>query len=84
VEENKRYSSWEIANHHGHQRSQHHPHFIETWGGEPRVTCTIRDKELQAKRLHFETCTLQQDLLKKAEEIHTVMTGDDERGTCMY
>jgi hypothetical protein len=47
--------------------------------GKPRVPRTIGDKELQAKRLHFETCLLQQDLLRKAEEIHTVMSGDDER-----
>jgi hypothetical protein len=47
--------------------------------GKPRVTRTIGDKELEAKRLHFETCLLQQDLVKKAEEIHTVMSGDDER-----
>jgi hypothetical protein len=55
------------------------PASLKDGEGKPRVTRTIGDKELQAKRLHFETCLLQQDLLKKAEEIHTVMTGDDER-----
>jgi hypothetical protein len=79
VDENKRYSSWKIVNHHSHQKSQHHPRFVKYGEEKPRVTRTIGDKEIQAKRLHFDTCLLQQDLLKKAKEIHTVMTGDDER-----
>jgi hypothetical protein len=45
--------------------------------GKARVTRTIGDKELEAKMLHFKTCLLHEDLLKKAEEIHTVMNGDD-------
>jgi hypothetical protein len=47
--------------------------------GKPHAATTVGSKKLEAKRLHFETCLLQQDLLKKAEEIHMVLGGDDER-----
>jgi hypothetical protein len=47
--------------------------------GKPHAATTVGSKKLEAKFLHFETCFLQQDLLKKAEEIHTVLGGDDER-----
>jgi hypothetical protein len=55
------------------------PVLLKCGEGKPRVPYTIGDKELQAKRLHFETCLLQQDLLRKTEEIHTVISSDDER-----
>jgi hypothetical protein len=44
--------------------------------GKPHAATTVGSKKLEAKFLHFETCLLQQDLLKKAEEIHTVLGGN--------
>jgi hypothetical protein len=47
--------------------------------GTTHAATTVGSKKLGAKFLHFETCLLQEDLLKKAQEIHTVLSGDDER-----
>lgn len=45
----------------------------------PPLPTTKGSKDLRAKSLHFDTVLLQQDLLKKAEDILTILKGDDMR-----
>jgi hypothetical protein len=45
----------------------------------PPLPTTKGSKDLRAKILHFDTVLLQQDLLKKAEDILTILKGDDMR-----
>jgi hypothetical protein len=43
------------------------------------ISTTVGSKKLQAKRLHFSTCLLTQDLVALAETITEAFKGDDKR-----